>query len=389
MSDYLHGVRLLEINEGTRPIRTVATAIIGFVATASDADADFFPENKPVLITNVREAIGKAGTKGTLAPTLDAIADQTNAICVVVRVKSATAVADQTANTIGTVTAQGKRTGLQALLAAKVELGVTPRIIGAPGLDNQAVTAELVSVGQQLRGFVYAAGIGKTKEEVVAYRANFGARELMLIWPNFTGFNSATGQTTELQATARALGLRAKIDQEIGWHKTLSNVPVNGVTGLSKDIYFDLMSSATDANYLNSKEVTTLIRERGFRFWGSRTCTADPLFAFESYTRTAQVLADTIGYAHQWAMDKPLSPGLASDIVEGIDAKLKELVTQGYLLGGGAWYDPAKNTKETLKDGQLHIDYNYTPVPPLEQLHLRQRITDVYLIDFVNKVTAA
>ncbi len=383
--DYLHGVRVIEINEGTRPIRTVSTAIIGFVATAPDADADYFPENKSVLITDVAEALGKAGKQGTLAPTLDAIKDQTNAICVVVRVTASDNEAEQNGYVIGG-DVDGVRTGLQALLVAKTNHGVTPRILAAPGLDTQEVTAELVSIAQQVRGFAYAACHGATLSEAQNYRQNFGARELMLIDNNFTGYNAATHQTETLEATARAIGLRAKLDKEIGWHKTLSNVPVNGVTGTVLDRSFDLMSDSTDANFLNSKDITTIIRERGFRFWGSRTCSADPLFAFESYTRTAQVLMDTIGYAHQWAMDKPLSPGLASDIVAGVDAKIKELVTQGYLLGGGAWFDKKLNTKETLKDGQLHISYDYTPVPPLEQLFFRQHITDVYLVDFAKKV---
>ncbi len=387
MSEYLHGVKVTEINEGTRPIRTIATAIIGFVATAPDADADYFPENQSVLITNVAEAKAHAGKQGTLAATLDAIADQTNAICVAVRVTADDDEQNQTGFVIGGEV-DGKRTGLQALLAAKTNHGVTPRILGAPGLDNQDVTTELVAVGQKLRGFVYAACHGATISEAQDYRKNFGARELMLIDNDFTGFNSATNKTDTLYATARALGLRAKIDNAVGWHKTLSNVPVNGVTGTVYDRSFDLMSAATDANFLNSHEITTLIREDGFRFWGSRTCSADPLFCFENYTRTAQVLIDTIGYAHQWAMDKPLSPGLASDIIDSVNAKIKELTSQGYLLGGGAWYDPKLNTKETLKDGQLHISYDYTPVPPLEQLNFRQRITDVYLVDFAQRVNA-
>ncbi len=36
--EYHHGVRVLEINEGTRPIRTISTAIVGMVCTAADAD---------------------------------------------------------------------------------------------------------------------------------------------------------------------------------------------------------------------------------------------------------------------------------------------------------------------------------------------------------------
>ena len=33
-TDYHHGVRVIEISEGTRPIRTITTAVIGLVATA-------------------------------------------------------------------------------------------------------------------------------------------------------------------------------------------------------------------------------------------------------------------------------------------------------------------------------------------------------------------
>ncbi|BBU79151.1 hypothetical protein EIMP300_05510 [Escherichia coli] len=78
MSDYHHGVQVLEINDGTRVISTVSTAIVGMVCTASDADAETFPLNKPVLITNVQSAIAKAGKKGTLAASLQAIAAPTS-----------------------------------------------------------------------------------------------------------------------------------------------------------------------------------------------------------------------------------------------------------------------------------------------------------------------
>jgi len=61
MADYHHGVRVVEINDGTRVISTVSTAIIGMVCTAEDADATVFPLNTPVLITDVLAASGKAG----------------------------------------------------------------------------------------------------------------------------------------------------------------------------------------------------------------------------------------------------------------------------------------------------------------------------------------
>ncbi len=387
--EYHHGVRVLEINEGTRPIRTVSTAVVGLVCTADDADATAFPLDTPVLLTNVQAAIGKAGTTGTLAASLQAIADQTKPVTVVVRVATGADDAETTSNLIGTTTAEGKYTGMKALLAAKTRLKVTPRILGVPGLDSQPVATALVAIAQQLRAFAYVrADQCKTKEEAVAYRENFGAREVMVIWPDFEAWSTTTDSTVIAPAVAVALGLRAKLDQEVGWHKTLSNIPVNGATGISADVFWDLQNPATDAGYLNENEVTTLINEGGYRFWGSRTCSADPLFAFENYTRTAHVLADTMAEAHMWANDKPMHASLIRDILEGINAKFRELISAGYLIGGSAWYDETANDKDTLKAGKLFIDYDYTPVPPLEDLTLRQRITDRYLVDFASRINA-
>ena len=386
---YHHGLRVVEINEGTRPIRTIATAVQGLIATAEDADATVFPLNTAVLITNTQAAVAKAGTNGTLKTALQAMANQANSICVVVRVAAAEDEAAQTANVIGTVDATGKYTGAKALLLAKSKLGVQPRIIGAPGLDTQAVATELATIAKKLRAFAYVYAWGcETKEEVVAYRDAFAARELMVIWPNFVAFNVDTAQTETVPAVAVAMGLRAKIDNEIGWHKTLSNVAVNGVTGIDADVTWDLQDPATDAGYLNSNEITTLIQHDGFRFWGSRTCSDDPLFAFENYTRTAQIMADTIAEAHMWAIDKPMHGSLVNDMLEGIKAKQREWTRLGYLMGGDAWYDPELNSKDTLKAGKLYIDYDYTPVPPLEDLTFRQRITDSYLADFASTITA-
>ncbi|MDH0834039.1 phage tail sheath protein [Acinetobacter johnsonii] len=385
---YHHGVRVHELNEGNRPIRTVSTAVIGLIATGSDADATAFPLDKTVLITNIQAAIGNAGTQGTLARSLQAIVDQTNAVVVVVRVDQKTDEAEQTTAVIGG-TVNGKYTGMKALLTAEQHLGVKPRILGAPGLDTAAVTASLGGISEKLRAFNYVSAHGcETKEEAVAYRDAIGSRDTMLIWPDFLGWDTVTSSTQTFEATARALGLRAKIDNDIGWHKTLSNVPVNGVTGISKDVFWQLQSMDTDAGYLNSNEVTTLIQSNGLRFWGSRTCTDDPLFAFENSTRTAQVLADTMAEGHMWAVDKPLHPSLARDIVEGINAKFRDLKTQGYIIDGECWFDDSVNSKETLKSGRLILDYDYTPVPPLEDLTLRQRITDKYLADFASRMTA-
>jgi len=394
-NDYHHGVRVIELTEGIRPIRTISTAIIGLVATASDADADTFPYDKPVLVTNVFTALGKAGKMGTLATSLKAIADQCRPIIVVVRVPdgvgadAAAQAADLNSNVIGEVLPNGQYTGMKALLAAPAQLGIKPRILGAPGLDTQPVATALAAIAQQLRGMAYVGTAGAaTVAEATNYRDNFGARELMVIHPDFQRWDTVDNATVDTPATAYALGLRAKIDMEVGWHKTISNMAVNGVTGISRDIYWDLQNPATDAGVLNAAAVTTLVNRDGFRFWGSRTCSEEPLFAFESAVRTAQVLADSIAEAHMWAVDKPMHPSIVKDIIEGVNAKFRELRAGGYILDGSAWYDEEINTSATLKTGKLVIDYDYTPVPPIEDLTFRQRITDRYFGDFAARVAA-
>ncbi|MNC10181.1 Phage tail sheath protein [compost metagenome] len=89
---------------------------------------------------------------------------------------------------------------------------------------------------------------------------------------------------------------------------------------------------------------------------------------------------------HMWAVDKPITPVLIRDIVDGIKAKFRELKTTGYIVDADCWFDETANDKESLKAGKLYLDYDYTPVPPLENLTLRQRITDKYLVNLIASV---
>ncbi|GFM28139.1 phage tail sheath subtilisin-like domain-containing protein [Novosphingobium sp. PY1] len=387
---FKHGITVTEISTGARTLAAVSTAIIGLVATASDADEAAFPLDTPMLVTDVEAAIGDAGTDGTLAASLRAIADQSRPIVVVVRVAEGADEAETASNVIGTTTAEGMKTGMQALLAAQGQLGVKPKILGAPGLEAQAVTAALAVVAKKLRGFAYARAVGDTVADAVLYRANFSERELMLLMPDFLAWDTATSANVTSFAAARAMGLRARIDELYGPQKTLSNVAVSGVVGLTKDIHWDIEDMASDAGVLNASEVTALVRsDSGFRFWGNRTCSDDPLFQFESTTRVAQLLADTVARGMDWAMDKPLTPALARDIIETVNGFFLELKAAGVILGASAWFDEANNSTASLQAGKLRIDYDYTVPPPLEDLGFNQRITDSYFADFASQLTQA
>ncbi|WP_019519343.1 phage tail sheath C-terminal domain-containing protein [Faucicola boevrei] len=189
---------------------------------------------------------------------------------------------------------------------------------------------------------------------------------------------------TQTSAIACAVALRALIDDTYpaSFTKSISNVPIPTASGIVHPRTWSLTDPNTEVGYLNANEVTSLIQHEGFRFWGNRTTSSEPRFAFETVVRSAQFLKRTIADGCFPFIDKPLTPILARDIIDSINAKVRALVSKGLFIGANCWYDEAENNPQDLSQGILYIDYEYTPVPTLENLHLNQRITDRYLVDF-------
>ena len=86
---------------------------------------------------------------------------------------------------------------------------------------------------------------------------------------------------------------------------------------MSRHVFWSLQAEDSDANSLNNKEITTIIRRNGFRFWGNRTPETNA-YIFEVYTRTAQVLADSIAEAQFETIDSPLTPANVKDVISAI-----------------------------------------------------------------------
>lgn len=384
----MHGLTLNEIAPGSRPIKTASTSVIGIICVAEDADEDYFPLDTPVLVTDVRQAIGKAGIDdpddgdptNTLLPTLKDIANQCSPYIIVVRVAAGEDDAETVTNIIGTTTVGGQMTGMQALLTAQAKVGRIPKILGVPGHDTATVTAALVVIANKLRGFVYAKNTGTTVATALTYRATYSSRNLMLLWPAWSHWTGS--------AVAVALGLRARIDEEFGVQKTLSNIAVDGVTGISQDVSFDLFDNTTMAGVLNEGEVTTMIQYQGFRYWGNRTTSDDPNYVFESSSRINNLLKDTIAEGIFFMTDKPISATWVKDLLDIINAKFRSFKTRGIVQGATAWYDPAVNSATDLAGGIPYIDYDFTPPAPAENPTLNIHITDRYYNDLAAELAA-
>ncbi|KZN57477.1 tail protein [Pseudoalteromonas luteoviolacea CPMOR-1] len=385
-TDYLHGVQVLELNDGPRPIQTASTSVIGIVGTAPDADANAFPLNTPVLIAgNMTEAAKldpQDSGRGTLPQALDAIFDHCGAVIVVVRVEDDLNPATTLSNVIGGVDgATGNYTGIQALKAAKNVLGVKPRILCAPGFDHQEpVITSLVSLADTLRAMVYASGPNTVDADAITLRNKFGSKRLYICDPWVNVWDTVSDGYITQPPSARLAGLRAKLDNEQGFWHSISNKLINGVAGTSRHIDFELGNKASRANLLNEQHVGTIINEAGHRVWGPRNCSSDTKWMYECVARSADIINDSILAAHLWAVDEGINgPTYFNEVVASVNAYLRHLKSIGAIVNGECWADPELNTPANIAQGKTYFDFDFTPVYPAESVTFRSLLTDRYL----------
>jgi phage tail sheath protein FI len=148
MTSPAYGITITRNSAASRAAQPSDLSIIGLVLPSDDADASFLPLDEPVLFDSGDvTALTKLGT-GDLYKAVSAIDDQlaelqTSARIVAVRVAKGGTDAQTIANIVGSRNALGDGggvgTGIYALLRAGAELGVIPRLIGAPGYTWQRV----------------------------------------------------------------------------------------------------------------------------------------------------------------------------------------------------------------------------------------------------------
>lgn len=406
-AQFLHGVEVIEIDDGPRPIRTVRSSVIGIVGTAPDADETAFPLNTPVLIAGSRGEAAKLDTSelqtraGTLPNAVDLILDQIGAAIVVVRVDEGEAGAGQAAatlaNVVGGVAGDGSYTGVHALLAAQSALGVQPRILIAPGFTSDRpadpedetgntklanpVVAELLGIAERLRAVIVADGPNTTDAAATAYAEDWGSKRVYLVDPRVKVLRG-TAIVSEPASSAVA-GLIAKIDNDRGFWWSPSNQNLNGILGTARAIDFAMGDPNSRANFLNEANVATIIREDGYRLWGNRTLSSDPKFAFLNVVRTADIINDSIMRAHLWAVDRNITKTYFDDVTESVNAYMRQLIGMGAILGGRCWPDPDLNSPASITEGKVWFNIDFTPPYPAEHVIFRSRIVNDYLEDLV------
>jgi hypothetical protein len=372
MPNYLHGIEVVEIDDGIRPIQTVRSSIIGLIGGAASADAAKFPLDTPVLVTGPRQAAA-LGADGTLLDAYRAIYAQGAAVVVVVRIDDTT---DALAAAVGDPIAF---TGINAFLRAQALTGVAPRILVAPGLTgtrpaasaNPLVTAAL-PVLQRLRAIIVADGPNTDTADALIYAADWGGTDrVYVVDPAVRVYDPVAAALVTRPASGYAAGLIAATDIKHGVWWSPSNQVVAGVSGTARPIGYVQSASESEHNLLNEAKVATFIQPSSWRLFGNRVTATDTLWTFLSVRRTADIIYDSIDAALLWALDRPATPQLVVDVRDTVQTYLDNLVGIGALLGGRVWFDPELNPVTALQSGQLTLDFDIEPPAPIERITFR------------------
>jgi len=154
---------------------------------------------------------------------------------------------------------------------------------------------------------------------------------------------------------------------------------IDGITGTARAIDFTLGDATSRANILNENEVTTIIQRDGYRLWGNRGLSADPKWAFIKRRRVADMINESIMQAHFWAVDRNADRTYFEDVIEGVNAYGRRMITVGALVGFKCWADPDLNTPEALEAGKVYFDYDWVETPTAEHITFRSMINNGYL----------
>ncbi len=288
--------------------------------------------------------------------------------------------------------ATGQYLGLQALLSAESAVGVQPKILIAPSytgvvvktgavVTGAPITTEMISIAERLRAVILADGPNGNDTNALEYRGLFGSKRVFVVDPWVKVFDTAIDAEATEANSARVAGVFVANDAEFGIQSSPSNREIFGIIGTSRAIDFTLGDENSRANILNANEVATIIRKDGFRLWGNRTCSSDPLWAFVAHVRLDDMIMESLIRAHMWAVDRNITKTYAEDVAEGVNGFLAGLAGNGAISGGVCIYDPDLNTVAAMEAGQVYFYFDYGRYGIAERVTFRTRLNSDYTID--------
>lgn len=245
---------------------------------------------------------------------------------------------------------------------------------------NPFVSA-LNAITPKIRARAYISGPNTTNAEALRFRRTINGGRILVIDPKV--IKNVNGVPVTKPVAAVFAGVRSRVvASSEGVSGSVSNKIVRTIDGVARTITYP-----DDANYLNENQVATIINERGgFRTWGSRLATDDPLWQFDSVRATADMINEALEDIYFLYVDRKFTKANMKMMIEDGNAALRAFKNNEDILGGRCWF-PVLNDPTLMANGKLFLDVEFEPVGIMEQVHITTHRNILYyrlLLDEVN-----
>ena len=273
-------------------------------------------------------------------------------------------------------------TAVNALTTAEAITGYRPDLIICPeksGAKNVALAMD--AVASRLWATAIVDVTAATEALAVTYGLNFGSRFVLLVGPA-----TATIGGIEMATSAAWAGLIAATDASnpFGWAESSSNRVVKSVSATNRIIdYADGQDS--EARRLRNKGICSIVRDVGWRSYGFETTDIDPIWTPLNRVRSFYKMLRAMMLASKWARDRQADELLY--VRQSVVDFMNGLKGAGVVLGFDAFFDPIKNTKATVTNGQFFLTVEVQDMPTIRELNIELVYVDNYsgvLLSIVN-----
>lgn len=389
MTNPTFGMELTLVNNQPKPAIWADMSVVGIIGTAPNADTAVFPLDTPVAIySDDTASLTSLGVGGTLVDAINLLNDQlvgfqAAARVVVVRVDAGADAAATITNMVG----DGISTGVSAFLSAGAQLGVTPRLICAPGFtgtlatDGTAnpVTVALVPILERLVAHAVVDGPGTTEAAAATWRAAMSSQRLIPVEPAALVYSGGVNVTVPLSPAV--IGIAVARDYQFGGRPfhSWANQAVQGIVGPSRPIAFSLTDGATEGQTLLAANIGILIRGEmgvanainsgGYVFIGTDNAGSDPNWQFYNVTRGRDYIHLMLLQSLQQYLGKyNLTGQTVQSVVNTMTKALTTLKSQGDILGYKISFTRNSNNTTDLQAGKFTIDFQAQEAPVLRNI---------------------
>lgn len=364
-------------------------SVVAMIGTAPDADATVYPLDTPVLVyTNETEKLAKLGLDGSLLPALMFMKAQLGggaAKVVVLRIADGGTPLETVNNAVG----DGISTGINALLDAGPLLGVTPRIVVAPGLcgiraslgEANALTAALPPILDKLLAHAIVDTPGVDEANDLDWRESHSHMRLIPVAPAV--IRTDGGEQITVPASAGIAGLAVYVDNLNGGlpFRSWANRPIQGMEKLTRTIRFDFFDGANEGQTLLANNIGIIVRSErgvdgqgqgGFIYVGTDNLADDPLWRFYNVSRGRDYINNMVRntvstYLGRYSLTGQTVQAILTSIRMGLD----QLIAQNMILDAEVSFNAVDNSTAELRQGNLTVQFRAEETPVIRRVTVK------------------